>query len=237
MADDLSVEALAESMPGRPVRSYPALLSTEADALAWARAGGPAGAVVVADYQASPRGRGGWPWTVTPGATLAFSLILRPGLPAHREGWVYVPAVAGVADGLGDDARIEWPDQILRGDRRAGAVGAHVELAGPRAAWAVLNVLVADARPPRGPLLAAIVEAIEARQRRPSGDVLAEYLARCTTIGRTVRARLVPLGPSGPEYTGTALTALKDGALVLETGGGRVAIRPQALALLDEPLP
>ena len=57
--DDLAADALAADLPGRPLRSYPALLSTEADALAWARAGGPGGAVVVAGYQASPRGRAG----------------------------------------------------------------------------------------------------------------------------------------------------------------------------------
>ena len=41
--DDLAAETLAAALPGRPLRSYPALLSTHADALAWARAGGPAG--------------------------------------------------------------------------------------------------------------------------------------------------------------------------------------------------
>ena len=65
---DLDPDVLAQALPGRPVRSYPALLSTDADAQAWARTGASAGAVVVADYQASPRGRGGLPWTVRPGA-------------------------------------------------------------------------------------------------------------------------------------------------------------------------
>ncbi|HWH34036.1 MAG TPA: hypothetical protein VNT56_01805 [Acidimicrobiales bacterium] len=55
--DDLSAGVLAAALPDRPLRSYPAPLSTEADALAWARAGAPVGAVVVADYQAAPRGR------------------------------------------------------------------------------------------------------------------------------------------------------------------------------------
>lgn len=55
LSTDLSAHALAEALPGRPVRSYPAMLSTEADALAWARAGADDGAVVVAGYQAAPR--------------------------------------------------------------------------------------------------------------------------------------------------------------------------------------
>ncbi|MDQ4130536.1 MAG: hypothetical protein M3133_06040, partial [Actinomycetota bacterium] len=76
-------------MPGRPVRTYPAILSTSADAFAWARAGAPEGALVVADYQAAPRGRAGLPWEVRPGEGLGFSLVLRPELPPEREGWLY----------------------------------------------------------------------------------------------------------------------------------------------------
>ena len=61
LGDDLSAEALAAVLPGRPIRAYPALLSTEADALAWARAGAPSGALVAAAYQAAPRCRAGLP--------------------------------------------------------------------------------------------------------------------------------------------------------------------------------
>ena len=159
-ATDLSLEALAGALPGRPLRSYPALLSTEADALAWARAGAPAGAVVVSDYQASPRGRAGWPWEVRPGAGLGFSVVLRPNLAARREGWLYTIATSGLADALGDDATIEWPDEVTIAGRRAGAVGVQVEQREHGLAWAVVSVLVVEATPPRGELLARVVEAI-----------------------------------------------------------------------------
>ena len=47
---------------------------------------------------------------------------------------------------------------------------------------------------------------------------------------------MIPLGPGGPEVVGRAAAALKDGALVIETGEGRrVAVRPQSLGLLEEP--
>ena len=62
------------------------MLSTESEAAAWARAGAPEGAFVVAGYQASPRGRAGISWQVDHHHDLAFSLILRPQLPALREG-------------------------------------------------------------------------------------------------------------------------------------------------------
>jgi BirA family biotin operon repressor/biotin-[acetyl-CoA-carboxylase] ligase len=233
LAEDLSTEALAELLPGRPVRAYPALLSTEADALAWARADAPEGALVVADYQASPRGRGGRPWQVPPGRSLAFSMVLRPRMPAEREGWTYTVATSGLADVIG--GTIEWPDEVRSGGDLAGAVGVYTELGPAGTAWAVVNVFVSDAPPPRGPLLARVVDAIEARYHSSASGVLAEYLPRCETIGRRVRARLVPLGPSGVKVTGRAVRTLTDGALVVETAEGRpVAVRPQNLGVLED---
>lgn len=232
---DLAAEVLAEVLPGRPVRSYPALLSTEADALAWARAGGPPGALVVAGYQASPRGRAGLPWVTTQGRGLGFSLVLRPRLPPDREGWIYTAAASGLADALGEDVVIAWPDEARRRGVRVGAVGASVELGPDGVVWAVVSVLVPEAAPPRAPLLAQVIQAVEARLQAPPATVLGNYLPRCQTIGRRVRARLIPLGPAGLQVEGRAVDALADGALVIETTTGRqMAVRPQHLGLLDE---
>jgi BirA family transcriptional regulator, biotin operon repressor / biotin---[acetyl-CoA-carboxylase] ligase len=233
--EDLVAEALAADLPGRLVRSYPALLSTEADALAWARSGAPEGAVVVAGYQVSARGRAGLPWEVRQGSGLAFSLILRPELPAEREGWVYTVATLGLADTLGEGATIAWPDEVRRAGTRAGAVGAWVELGAEGVRWAVVNLLVPGVAPPRGPMLARVVEAVEARLRAGTDAVLDDYRARCETLGRPVRARLIPLGPSGPRVQGRAVDVLADGAMLIQTARGtRVAVRPQNLGLLDE---
>lgn len=237
LGEDLSSNVLSETLPGRPVRTYSAILSTSADALAWARAGAPEGAVVVADYQASPRGRAGIPWEVRPGEGLGFSLVLRPQLPPEREGWLYTVATSGIADVIGPEARIRWPDEILLGGGRAAAVGIHVELGPQITDWAVMTALVPEARPVRGPLLARLVEAIEDRYHGGAEAVLEDYLPRCETLGRRVRARLIPLGPSGPQVVGVAVNCLDDGALVLETDrGSRVAVRPQNLGLLEEAL-
>ena len=238
MVDDLSSEALAATMPAdppRPVRAYPALLSTEAAALAWARAGAPAGAVIVADYQASARGRGGWPWQVRAGVGLGFSLVLRPRLAAVRDGWLYVVALCALADVVGADARLEWPDEVRVRGARAAAVGIQADLVAPEAPWAVVSVLIDDAKPPRGPLLARAVAAIEERAHTASSPLLRSYLERCDTLGRAVRARLLPLGPAGPEVSGTAVTVLRDGALVIAAADGRrVAVPPASLALLED---
>ena len=234
MTGDLSAEALAAALPGRPVRGYPALLSTEADARAWARAGAPAGAVVVADYQAAARGRGGLPWTCRPGRDLGFTLILRPAITPDDEGWLYVAACVAVLDVAGGDAVIEWPDRVRRAGEDVAHVAAHAGLGAEGVAWAVVNVLVVDPGPPRGPLLARLVASLEAVQL-PSAGVLARFGERCSTLGRDVVAHVIPTWPDGVRLTGTAVGVKEDGALVLEepAGGRRIAVRPQHLARLE----
>ena len=236
---DLSADEVAASLGDREFRTYPAVLSTEVTAMAWARQGARSGAVVVADYQASPRGRGGLPWEVRPGHGLGFTLIVRPDLAPEREGWPYAVALLALHDVVGgEDTGLGWPDAVLsRGGDVLARLGVYVELGPARTEWVSITVLVEGASPPRAPLLASLVEAVERRLAQAPGQVLADYLARCTTLGRQRRARLIPMGPGGPEVTGEAVDVLSDGALVLLTArGNRVAIPPHNLGLLEAPL-
>jgi BirA family transcriptional regulator, biotin operon repressor / biotin---[acetyl-CoA-carboxylase] ligase len=236
---DLAPARLAPLLPGRPLRSYPALLSTEADGQAWARAGAPPEAVVVADYQASPRGRAGVPWQVHPGRGLGLSLVLRPRLPPAREGWLYAVAALATAEvvgsGGGDGATIEWPDEVRVGGSRAAAVAVSTDVGATCLTWAVVSVVVEGVEPPRGPVLARVVEAVEHRLAEDPTVVLAQHRARCTTLGRRVRAVLVATGPSTAPIEGVAVDVLADGALLVETGRGpRVAVLPHHLAVLED---
>lgn len=238
LTGDLDGPELTTALGSRPARSYPALLSTEAVAMAWARDGAPSGAVVVAEYQASPRGRGGLPWTVHPDRSLGFTLLTRPELPPAREGWPYISALQALDDVVGaDDGGLAWPDTVCAGDGTVLArLGVYVELGPARTEWVSVTVLVEDVGPPRAPLLNRLLAAIEERLAAPAEDVLADYVPRCTTLGRQWRARLIPMGPGGPEVTGAAVDVLADGALVLLTErGNRVAVPPHNLGLLDEP--
>ncbi len=236
---DLEQPQLAAVLGDRPVRAYPALLSTEPVAMAWAREGAPSGAIVVADYQASPRGRAGLPWTVQLGRGLGFTILHRQDdLPPDREGWPYAAALLGLHDGIGHaDRALAWPDAVCASDGTPLArLGVYVELGPGRTEWVSMTVLVEDASPPRGPLLARLVDAMEQRLAQPPPAVLDDYRPLCTTLGRTVRARMLPLGPDGPEVVGEAVDVLADGALVLVTArGNRVAIPPHNLGLLEEP--
>lgn len=229
---DLSATALASALPGRELRTYPALLSTESEAQAWARTGAPDGAIVVAEYQASPRGRGGLPWDVHPSNDLAFSLVLRPDWPHERDGWLYVIATTALAGELGVQATIQWPDVVtVKGERRA-AIAVQASLVPAAIEWAVVTAHLRDIDS-RVAFLARVVAAVERHYRLPTDDVIVAFRDRCSTLGRHVRARLMPLGPSSEEISGEAVRVNADGALVIDTGDRRLALRPQHVGTVE----
>ena len=231
-AGDLAAESLAAVLGGRPVQSHPVLLSTAVTAAEWARAGARDGSVVVADHQVAPRGRAGRPWSVTPGEGLAFALVMRPGLPAAREGWLYTVALTALADVCGEAATIAWPDEIHREGALAAVAAINVQLGAQGVKWAVVNLLVREAQPPRGELLAAVLQAIDARLAAAPANLLRAYGAVCRTIGRDVRIRL--LGGTA-RLEGRAVEALDDGSLVLDVGAERrVPVRPQDVSSIEE---
>lgn len=238
MSDDLDPKLVAAALPGRPLRVYPAVLSTEAVAMAWARKGAASGSVVAADYQAAPRGRGGWPWTIRLGEGLGFTLITRPELAPEREGWPYVAVLLALHDVIAHEGSVlDWPDTVLARDGTVVArLAIYVDLGPARAKWVTATVLVEEVTLPRVGLLARLVDAIEYRIGQSPEHVLADYLPLCRTLGRHRRARLIPMGPGGPEVTGEAVDVLADGALVLfTTRGNRVAVPPQNLGVLTDP--
>ncbi len=234
---DLTEERVRWALPGRPVRVYPALVSTEAEALAWAHQGAPEGALVVADYQVSARDRAGFVWETSAGEDLAFSLVLRPELPVHREGGLFCGATGAAAAVAGRDADIEWPDQVRLGGRRWAATTVRTEGEEHDIDVAVLTVLVPRPPGPRDELLGRLVTAIEERLAADEEETRELVVERCTTLGRSVTAHLVPMGPTGQRVSGLAVDIKRDGALVLRTREERrMAVRPHAVGRLEEAL-
>ncbi|MDQ1295698.1 MAG: BirA family transcriptional regulator [Actinomycetota bacterium] len=91
--------------------------STNADLVARARAGEPEGLVLVADHQSAGRGRLTRSWSAPAGASLAVSVLLRPGVDQRY--WSWLPLLAGlsVVDALrgecGLGAVVKWPNDVL----------------------------------------------------------------------------------------------------------------------------
>ena len=230
--DELSAEALEELLGERALQSHEVLLSTASSAVQWAGSGAPDGAVVVAAHQIAARGRAGRPWKLAPERDLGFALVLRPDVKAKREGFLYTLVLSALADVLGPDVTIEWPDEVRRGETVLAATGIDIRLGPGVVKWAVVNFWLPDVQAPRGELLRAVVEAVDARRAAEPQAVLEDHQRLCATIGRDVRVQL--LGGQ-TRLSGTAVELLDDGALVLENAEGRrVPVRPQDISWITD---
>lgn len=157
--DDLAAEGLPPDLAFRPAaalgrawRFVPRTGSTMADAAAWARAGAPHGALVLADHQTAGRGRHGRAWHDAPGHALLMTLVLRPSSIAP-ERFGLVPIAAGVALAEAAEAmlrtanpppapppnvRLKWPNDVLLGGRKLAGVLAEATWTGTAGAPLVL---------------------------------------------------------------------------------------------------
>ncbi|HEY6493437.1 MAG TPA: biotin--[acetyl-CoA-carboxylase] ligase [Trebonia sp.] len=134
--------------------------STNADLLARAVAAPelPEGQVLVAEEQTAGRGRLGRTWTSVPGASLTFSVLLRPAsVPAGRRGWLplltgmavaaAVRSVTVEAAGGAVEAVLKWPNDVLVGDRKLAGILAEQS---PDGAAVVVGVGLNVATPAEG---------------------------------------------------------------------------------------
>lgn len=113
-------------MLGQPVIRFDDVGSTM-DVLAdLAALGAPEGTTVVADYQASGRGRAQRSWVAPKGAALLHSLLLRPMLPAGRlmplSILVGESLVATMRDAYSLPAQLKWPNDVLIHGRKVSGV-------------------------------------------------------------------------------------------------------------------
>src|SRR6185437_9948708 len=134
--------------------------STNADLLARALAGEPEGTVLATEHQQAGRGRLGRTWITPPRAALTFSLLVRPGVPPARRGWLPLLtgiAVAGAITSVtGVATTLKWPNDVLADQGQTGA-GKLVGILAEAAADAIVvgigvNVSTGQAElPDRGP--------------------------------------------------------------------------------------
>lgn len=202
--------------------------STNADVAARARAGEPAGLVLVAEEQTVGRGRLGRSWSSPPRAGLTFSALLTVA-PSP-----WAPLLAGVAvcralgEAAGLDARLKWPNDVLVGDRKLCGILAEVA-AGQVVLGIGLNVSTrSDELPPDRPATSVLLEGgtadrltlLRAILRALAGDASADdYRALCSTLGREVSVHL----PDETVASGVAARIDAEGRLVVTGPQGEVA--------------
>jgi BirA family transcriptional regulator, biotin operon repressor / biotin---[acetyl-CoA-carboxylase] ligase len=235
----------AQLSSGFRVRHLTTTSSTNTVALEAAVAGEPEGLVVVADHQTAGRGRLGRTWSAPAGTALLVSVLLRPPPPLMHPAVTAVGCAAAAACTRvsGREPRLKWPNDLVVDDRKLAGVLA--ETTANMAAVVVglgLNVNRPTDRPEelttiaidledlagstidRDELLDVVLEELRARYDHlisdGPDDLLAEYRARCVTIGQQVSVTQ----PNGV-LEGRAVGVSSSGALELEQRqGGRVTV-------------
>jgi BirA family biotin operon repressor/biotin-[acetyl-CoA-carboxylase] ligase len=202
--------------------------STNERARELAAAGAPHGALVTAAEQTAGRGRQGRAWTAPPGRALLLSLVLRVPDPA------LVPLAAGVAvaEAVGGDARIKWPNDVLMDGRKVAGILVEGR---PQEGWAVLgiglNVAVRLEDFPRElretagtvgrepadlePTLTALLRTLELWLAASQDEVIAAWRERDALEGRRVE---------WADGAGKAVGIDDGGRLLVGTSAGTVAL-------------
>ena len=206
--------------------------STNREVAGLAREGAPEGLVMVADHQTRGRGRRGRSWDAPPGSSLLVSVLLRPAAPYLGPMATGLAAVEACAEVAGVAASLKWPNDLLVGSDKLGGIlaervdgavvvglGLNVDWDAPLPPGAVDLRSLTGAVVDRVALLVALLRALDDRCRQPPDAVLADYRARCVTLGREVQ---VDVGEE--TVTGTASAVDRQGRLVVDAGPVRRVI-------------
>lgn len=251
MSTPLDVDALRSRLVGpyASVDFTPSTESTNADLVRAAAEGAPDRTVLIADEQTAGQGRRGRSWASPPGSGLYVSVLLRPaGVDPARLPWLTLIAglaLVRVADRLGVEATLKWPNDLLLGAGRRKGAGVLAEASGGAVVVGMgLNVapLPADVVPGPGGLTPTsladegateldrtdIAERLlvhlcemDVDWRASGGDprstgLLDQYRERCSTLGQRVRVEL----SGGRELIGTGHDIAVDGTLVVRSDDG-----------------
>ena len=131
------VAAAKPALPGFlgvPVERHSSIDSTNDEAFRRADEGAPEGLVVMARVQTAGRGRQGRSWWDAPGASLLFSVLLRPSIPLAQCPLLALALACSVADAgteaTGVTLGIKWPNDVLHDGRKLCGVLAESRVSG-----------------------------------------------------------------------------------------------------------
>lgn len=229
--------------------------STNADLLAAAADGEPAGAVLAAEHQGAGRGRLDRRWEAEPGSSLLVSILLRPQIPLAAAHLVAVATALAAARACEDTAGVrpglKWPNDLVIGEgagtRKLGGILAESQvLEGEVRAVVVglgLNVTLPERLPAELAGVATSLSAHAAGADIDRPDLLADLLRHLdalvdlldTPAGRTrlldeYRRRCVTLGSTvrvevGPGHGTAGEAGAIEGEAVAIDDDGHLVVR------------
>ena len=192
------------------------------------------GVAVLADEQTGARGRLDREYA-SPSGGIWLSLVRRPDLPPARVPIYTLAAAVAAAEalrGVGVDAEIKWPNDVLVDGEKLVGILTEMEGEADRVSWIVvgigINANVDGAAVPAGAttvreqvgdvdraaLTRDLLERFEELVSAPE-DVLPAWLAAASTLGRRVRVET-----PGGEVVGEAVDVEFPGTLVVATEDG-----------------
>ena len=139
------------------LRVFDQIGSTNDEALHWIDEDAPDFALVIADQQSQGRGRLERQWITRPGASLAFSVILKPSPQEMSTAVALFAPLGGLAvwqalhDSLGLEPEIKWPNDILLQRQKCCGILAEAAWSGDQLNGIVLGIglnITTDSLPP-----------------------------------------------------------------------------------------
>jgi BirA family biotin operon repressor/biotin-[acetyl-CoA-carboxylase] ligase len=215
--EPLDPDAFSPDLPRWQVQVVAETASTNADLLAAASTGTPAGAVLVAEFQHGGRGRLDRSWLSPPGAGLTFSLLLRPVAPPSNWGWL--PLLAGLAlvETVGAEAQLKWPNDLLLGSDGLKAAGILTQTA-DRAVVIGIGLNVSTTRDEL-PVATGTSLALQGQSRLDRTALLRNFLARLGELYDAWQAAGGDAQASGLAAAYRACCATLGGEVSVELGG------------------
>ena len=207
----------ATDLAGVRHETYETLGSTNAEALARARAGERGALWISAKAQDAGRGRRGSAWTSSPGNLFATLLLSDPSPPPLAPQLSFVAAlalhdaVAECAPQIGPLLKVKWPNDLLLGGAKLAGIliegesepsfavvigfGVNCVAHPPNTPYPATDLAAAGALVEPGRVLVALAEAMQRRLAQwARGDgfagIRADWLKRAAGLGTEIRVRL-----------------------------------------------
>ena len=185
--------------------------------------------VLIAEHQTAGRGRLDRQWDAPAGENLLMSILFRsgfdPAAPHSLTRALALAAVEAAAETSEVSLRLKWPNDLLLNGQKCGGILAQATTTSTGSVVVVglgLNIGWAPseaARVPGTTPVTLVAHLLPALTRLLATDTQAMYRASLATLGQSVRVER-----SGDTLWGTAVDVQPDGALVVQTSTGRIAV-------------